>query len=526
MKEAEYFEKDLEEFVGNPYIAALPADIDPLHYAARLLVVPPFSEECRSFSKKQRLKLLTRISNLHIPTIHDTDIAQNFERCLCWGYVRRNPMPFDVVRQALEEKGVQPDYALENYLTGYLAPAYGFPVFGISGVGKTCSVLNVAKKYDQVIHHTMFRGVSFNRTQLVWLRVECPGDGTPKGLCTAIFQAIDEVLGTQYVQEFVKSRTSKDLLILKAGSLIQTLGLGVLIIDDIQNLHGAKESVSNELLSFLINLMENIKVPVIMVGTPKILEVLQKEFQQAKRATGEGAIYMDLLKKDSKEWENLITAIWKFQYTQKVIPLSDELKDAFYDETVGNPFLVSILYKLIQDDAIISEREEFTAKDIQRVAKDKLGITAEMRKNMRDGKDEELNRYKIYWNAASVQMGAPSSTPRKSVDASRKTRQDLEIGQLRNQVLEKLTEALYEENLDDKELRNIADRAIYGNPGCKDPQELLIYAISLHNADLAGLSDEENGEDEAGLLGPDRKKDTLGYEDLKEGGLIGEDIPF
>lgn len=516
--EARYVEKDLEEFVGNPYIAALPPDVDPGDYASRLVVAPPYGEADRGLPKERRLKLLTRISNLHVPTTKDTDIAQNFERCLCWGYACRNPMPFDVVRQALEERGFEADAALEDYLTGYLSPAYGFPVFGISGVGKTCSVMNVAKKYDQVIRHRSYRGVPFDTTQLVWLRVECPGDGTPKGLCTAIFQAVDEAMcgETGYVQEFVgNGRVSRDLMILKAGAVVKSLGLGVLIIDDIQNLHGAKASVSAELLSFLINLMENIKVPVVMVGTPKILEVLQKEFQQAKRATGEGAINMELLGRESVEWENLIGSVWRFQYTRTAVPLTDELRKAFYEETVGNPFLVAILYKLVQDDAIISEREEFDAGDVRRVARARLGITAGMRRNMLAGVDEELTRYKRFWTAAPV-PAAPASRGRKPSGGP--TRQDLKVERLRGALLEELAGALAGEAPDDAVLRDLADRAVFGNPGCDDPQRLLQYAVSLHEADLAARRDEE------GLLGP--ADGDGGYGDLEGRGLAGGGDPF
>ena len=224
--------------------------------------------------------------------------------------------------------------------------------------------------------------------------MDCPPDGSQKGLCSSILRGIDNVLETNYTESILRNRMSKDVLLNKVSQLIQSLYLGVLVIDDIQNLCGAKNNVSKELLNFMISLSNSMKIPVVMVGSPKILNLLQNEFQQAKRASGEGEVRMELMKKDSNEWKRFIKTVWRYQYTAKPVELTEEMNEIFFNESVGNPFVASTLYKIVQDDAIISRKESFSVADVKRVANDKMGITANMRKNMLAGVDAELNLYK------------------------------------------------------------------------------------------------------------------------------------
>ena len=52
----------------------------------------------------------------------------------------------------------------------------------------------------------------------------------------------------------------------------------------------------------MVTLTNSLSVPVVMVGTPKILNLFQKELQQAKRASGEGEVHMMLMARESAEW--------------------------------------------------------------------------------------------------------------------------------------------------------------------------------------------------------------------------------
>jgi hypothetical protein len=248
-----------------------------------------------------------------------------------------------------------------------------------------------------------------------------------------------------------------------------------LVIDDIQNLCGAKETISNELLSFMVSMTNSLRIPVIMVGSPKILRLLQREFQQAKRASGEGEVRMDLMARDSQEWDWYIKTIWRYQYTANKVNLTSRMKETFFEESVGNPFVASMLYKLVQDDAIISRKEKFGVADVRRVSKEKMGITAKMRGDMLAGVDVELNAYRHLWEAADS-MGRM-----QDLAGSRKSKKDTD-GKDYNASVTELSARLETMGIPMNEARSYARQAIAAYPNDDNQDVLFGYAMALYKA--------------------------------------------
>ena len=472
IEKAVYINLTEEEFIGNPLIEALPEDIVPEKYSERLMVFPPYDPKDRFEPPQTRLQYLQRISEIHVATKEDSMILLSLTRVLKWSYAKRNPMPFDVVTEALTERGIKVTDNLIHYLKNLHAPIYGFPILGVSGIGKTTSICNILTLFPQVIQHTEYRGHELNLKQLVWLKVECPADGTPKGLFAAIVKGVDEVLGTDYQSQIIRNRMSKDVMLTKVSRLIKELNLGLLLVDDIQSLISAKESVSSELLSFMVAMTNNLNIPVVMIGTPKFILLLKKEFQQAKRVTGEGEIRLKRLEKDSSEWERFLSVIWHFQYLNHEVPCTKALNNAFYNECVGIPFLVAILYKLVQDDAIISEAETFTVRDVHRVAQSKLGLTSEKRRDMLNGVDVELNQFEIYWKP-SVTASKNSDTEQATADLFKAT------SDIQSQLQTKL--AREQPNIKVSTAKKLARQAVAAFSESEDLDMLYNYAVKLLN---------------------------------------------
>ena len=451
-------------FMGNPLIEALPFLGEPQDYASRLLVCMPYSEDDRKLSMTKRLNKLQYIKQLHVPSTIDTEIAMNIDRCLHWGYYGRNPMPMSVVQSAVEEAGIPFDDSLKKLYRSYKQPTYGFPVFGISGVGKTCSVMNVLTNYPQVIVHYNYRGCPFLMHQLVWLKVDCPPDGTIKGLCQRILQGIDKVLGTTFSTQRSFNRISKDVMLGDLSRAIDSCAMGLLVIDDVQTLCNTKDQVSREMLNFLLSLVNNADIPVIMVGAPKFIAIIKSEFQQAKRVTGEGEVHMDLLKKGSRDWTRFMSALWRYQYTRTPVPLDDAMADVIYEETVGNQFLMAILYKLVQDYAIINRDETFTPETVHMVADYKLGLTKKQREDMRKGLDVELREFEELWNTPAVTPEVPESSPEQHGNNT----QDL------------AARLMSEKQLSMQAAKVIARQVRAALPTEKDPDKLYLYALDLY----------------------------------------------
>ena len=79
-----------------------------------------------------------------------------------------------------------------------------------------------------------------------------------------------------------------------------------------------------------MTLVNTIGIPVIMIGTPKALSILQNEFQQAKRGSGQGDALWERMPTDTS-WDLFCRAIWTYQYTKGHIPFATGMKDALYE---------------------------------------------------------------------------------------------------------------------------------------------------------------------------------------------------
>ena len=90
-----------------------------------------------------------------------------------------------------------------------------------------------------------------------------------------------------------------------------------------------------------------------MVGTPRVLQILQQEFRSARRTTG--LVYDRLT--NGKEYSLLLHGLWHYQYTRYAIDLTVEMQNWLYRKTQGIPdILVKLLYSA-QKQAILDGRE-------------------------------------------------------------------------------------------------------------------------------------------------------------------------
>ena len=390
--EAHYREEPLDEFRFNPLIEALPAPFEPGDAIMKLMIRPPYSDNERQYTSSQRQLLTQRIVRLHQPMEREVDIFGRIDRCIRWGYADRNPLSPAYTAQLAAGHAASVHGGGLNYAGGYHPHTYGFSILGISGIGKSTTVESILSLYPQVIQHTAYRGTPLYMHQISWLKLDCSCDGSLKGLCMDFFREVDGLLGTDYCSQYHSRRATLDQMMVAMSRLCVSHNVGVLIIDEIQNLCSAQKGVPEKVLNFFVTLVNTIGVPVIMIGTPKALSILQNEFQQAKRGSGQGDALWGRMDNDAS-WDLFCQAIWTYQYTREPVSYTAGMKNALYDEAQGIPFLAVHIYKLVQEDAILSERETFSAKDLHRIASEKMGLTKPMREAMKAGKEVDLKQY-------------------------------------------------------------------------------------------------------------------------------------
>jgi hypothetical protein len=265
----------------NCYVEALPKILTSSRATDLMRRDPAFHESERLLPPELRLHAVQRIANYIDPVWVFLDIEQRFSRLIRNGYIARNPLSPEWRKQMLAGF---PTIDLGNDIHGYdpiiRSTASGFYIIGTSGIGKSTAVESVLSLYPQVIVHSEYNGRPFDQHQLVWIKLDCPHDGSVKGLCMMFFQSIDNLLGTRYYNKYCENsrRTAVELLPIMALTA-SVLGLGVLVIDEIQRLSSAKSGGADDMLNFFVLLVNVIGVPVVLVGTYKAYEMLTLDVQ-------------------------------------------------------------------------------------------------------------------------------------------------------------------------------------------------------------------------------------------------------
>jgi hypothetical protein len=193
---------------------------------------------------------------------------------------------------------------------------------------------------------------------------------------------------TNYSRDYLSSRPSIERLVFSMARLASQHGLGALIIDEVQDL---SPRGSRAILSFLVQLVNTIGAPVIIIGGVDAIPILTDQFRQARRGAAEGDLIIGPAEPGSS-WRQFCEVIWKYQYTQHETPLTQKIVDTLYDESQGITHYLVLLYKLAQIRAISTGIERVTPAVIRSVARDSISQAAPVLREMKRGNTEGLLR--------------------------------------------------------------------------------------------------------------------------------------
>jgi hypothetical protein len=393
MENACYHSIGLPSYDGNPLIEALPAPLEESGVIAALERKILYEESQRQLPAHLRIHALISVLQFFEPLPAHLQLEEKFARAIRFGYVGRNPLskshwPNIAKNAAAVEKAL----AVKAPAPTFPHTPTSFSIVGCSGTGKTYSVEAILNLYPQVIKHTLYNGVAFPHCQLVWLKIECPFDGSTKGLCYKFFAAVDEALGTTYFELYARSRRSTDELLPDVARVASIHSLGVLVIDEIQHLSVAKSGGQTKMMNFFVELINTIKMPIVLIGTGKAISVLTQEVRSIRRASGQGQVMWNLMKND-EIWRHFLQALWQYQYTKVASPLNDALANALFDATQGIADFAVKLYLLSQVRAILTDYERISEDLIYSVARDSLQLAAPFFEALRKRDVRKLAQY-------------------------------------------------------------------------------------------------------------------------------------
>ena len=380
--DADYQTPPIATYQGNPFIEALPPIWSEEEVGQLLTYAPPYSPQDRDMPAHYRLHLIQNTLQFFEPLPVHLELEQRFSRMIRIGYLARNPRDPRFVAQLHENADLIGNAGSLSSATR--STATGFTILGMSGVGKTTSVERILSLYPQLIGHHEYAGRPLTVMQVVWLKLDCPFDGSIKGLCLNFFQAIDDLLGSRYYERYASGRHTVDELLPRMARVAALHGLGVLVIDEIQHLSEAKSGGSRKMLNFFVQLVNTIGLPVVLVGTYKAQALLSGEFRQTRRGTGQGDFIWDRMAND-EVWQFFVESLWRFQYTRRLVPLTAALRDALYDASQGITDFAVKLYMLAQARAIARNDDTISPALIRSVAKDSLRLASPILEALRTG---------------------------------------------------------------------------------------------------------------------------------------------
>ena len=528
---ANYKEQVIEDYKGNPLTEALPNIISKFDAMDQLAVYPYYDENERNLESHYRCHLIQRLFQYFQPLGNHLDLYNRISIILRQGYISRNPM--DIQYTGIFNNGYEAilknNIEINNSNT-FRSSAAGFTVIGVSGMGKTTTVNRILSTIPQIIVHSKYQDKNLSMYQLVWLKLECPYDGSIKALCLDFFGKVDGLLGTNYFKKYCTSRLSANAMLPVMAQIARNTNIGIIFLDEVQNLNLAKSGGSEKMLNYFVQLVNIIGLPVVLIGTPKGMGVLQSEFRLSRRNSAQGAMFWDRLENDDN-WDLLVEGVWDYQWTKKNITLTKELKDVIYEESQGIIDIAIKLYAMAQIRAISIGKEEITVSLIKQVAGENLKLVKPMLDALKSG---NISRIAKYEDVCLVDIDTFINNEFSKINVNSrlkelqemKKRKEMEKRQnTREQILQKLIEL--DVNVD-VAIKSV-DRILRDNNGLVDANEVIkevLKEILVVEVPIKKVQTKKNvkykEDDLRYLVAEGKKNDINAYNTLKEQGHIRE----
>lgn len=359
---AQYHNTDV--FQGNPYVEALPPMLTGNKLAGALSIFPEYKETDRDKPAGARLQLLSNLMTFYQPlpmtfTLYN-QIYLNMQRSFSryGGIAEKQELVQgyrDIVNHSVSHSG---------------GGGNSFSVIGVSGLGKSTAIQQILSLFPRSIQHTEYQGKPFCNIQIPYLVIQTPHDCSVKSMCMDILMQIDEIAGTYYYKPYKGTRVSTDVLVAQIAQVSRCLHIGVLILDEVQNLTYSKGTYGMRFLNFLVQLINASSLSICLVGTPQVHELLHKEFRAARRATG---LLFDRLK-NGGEFKLLAEGLWHYQYTRTATELTPEILQWLYRKSQGIPDVLTKLIYYGQHNAIMNGREILDIQSLECALEENLYI--------------------------------------------------------------------------------------------------------------------------------------------------------
>jgi len=394
---ATYSAQRLPQFKGNPLIEALPPSMSDARLVEALELSPDFDPEQRQWETFERFQMLTTLSTFCVPLSRHIELARALDSLMRSGYVGRAPRTpgHAQIYQRIydnQKKGITFSQSSSSVIS-----QKSTALIGLSGMGKTTTVDRFTAHIPQVIYHGEN---NLNLYQIPYLHVEMPSDGSSiRGLAISILHKLDSLIpGANYYEEYgVRGKPGADVMMRSVALLLNTHLVGILICDEVQNLtnsHKGAQTVMTELVSAT----NELKCPVLFIGTNKATQVLGLDFRKARRSTGFGVAPWERLREveadgESSEWMRFLGELWKYQWVRNPVPLNEHFAHVMYHYSQGVIDIAIKLFASAQARAMLDESEKLSPELLADVFNRELKLMHPMIEALRNDDIAKLSLY-------------------------------------------------------------------------------------------------------------------------------------
>lgn len=384
--DAVYSPSPVPRYQGNRLIEALPPLLENNQWKVRLKRMPDFDPSQRALPLELRLHCAMAMKGVFIVQPRHVEICEKLDLVLRTAYVGVSMGESARRRRAQEwyacmQSGQVPDFGDDEPASGEF-----FSIIGSSGMGKSWALQRYMEWIPDVIRHPDGQHV-----QIPIIYVQCPHNGSTKDFARAILRAFDRFLGTTFDTEYI--RATEETLIAVAAALMEQYFVGLLVIDEIQNLSHKKSGGREEFLDFFLQLFNVLHLSIVVIGTMKAAGVLQTTFRQARRSSSMGVVVWERFKANDKGWTRLLNGLWPYQWQSMPTPLTEGLAEVLYDETQGITALLVRLLILVQHRAITLRKDVLEPALIRKVAKSNFVILRPMLNALRSGNPGRIAKF-------------------------------------------------------------------------------------------------------------------------------------
>ena len=324
-----------------------------------LSIIPEYNETICQQNQAARLMALSDLYQIYIPSQMSLEIYSKLYLALLRSMQKKGSQM--AIKQRYENyKAIQ-----QQSYSGILGGSDSFTIIGTSGIGKSSAI---SRAISLITENRIIETDKPYTKIIPCLIVQCPFDSSVKGLLLEILRKVDEELGTDHYIHAVKSRASTTDMLIGAVSSIALNNIGMLVVDEIQNVVNSKNGKS--LIGALTQLINNSGISICMVGTPESTVFFEQAMQLARRSVG---LQYTIMKYD-EYFQSFCKIIFKYQFLKNRTEITAAITEWLYEHSAG---VISVVVSLIHDAqeiAILTGKEVLNLDTLNEAYQQRLSL--------------------------------------------------------------------------------------------------------------------------------------------------------